>query len=188
MVSEKLYWLSGLSLVIGGLLATIGWVLFAFSDPGHRNYSGNAWLPLNFLVIGGGFFMAIGLPGFYVSQAKESGIVGLAGFFMLFAGITFAYIAVHSIETVTMPDVPERMMVLVSFAAPSLFLGALLMAFTVWRAGVYPNWLGVAIIVSILLVLLGQFVPLPEMIERNLISVPFTAIVAGAGVLLMSYS
>jgi hypothetical protein len=181
MTSGMLIRLSGISLITGGLLATAGWLLFAHFDPGHQAYSEPLWLPFNFLVIGGGFFMALGLPGFYASQARQSGVVGLVGFVVFFAGILFAYLAVHSIQTMTMPSVPGGMMIIVSFAAPSLLVGGLLTAVATLRAGVYAPWLAVALIASGLLGLLGQIVPLPDWMARNMFTALFTLTMAMIG-------
>lgn len=181
MTAERLIWLSGLALLLGGLLATAGWLLFARFDPTHRAYAERFWLPFNFLVIGGGFLMVLGLPGFYAVQARQAGILGLAGFVIFFAGILFAYIAVHSIQTMTMPNVPPGMMIIVSFAAPSLLIGGLLTALATWRAGVYPSWVAVALIVAGALGLLGQWLPLPAWISRNLFTAVFTLVMAAIG-------
>jgi hypothetical protein len=182
MTSDKLIFLSGISLVIGGLLATTGWLLFARFDPGHNAYLERFWLPFNFLVIAGGFFIALGLPGFYASQARQSGVLGLVGFVVFFAGIIFAYLTVHSIQTVTMPNIPIGMRYIVSFAAPSLLVGGLLTAIAIWRAGVYPPWLAVALIVSGFLGLLSQFIPMPVWLARNIFSAMFTLTMALIGI------
>jgi hypothetical protein len=181
MAIEKLILLSGISLIIGGLLATAGFLSFARFDP-NRLLSGEGfWLPFNFLIIGGGFFMALGLPGFYASQAQKAGVVGLVGYVIFFAGIVFAYLAVHSIETMTMPNVPKNMMIIVSFAAPSLLIGGLLTAVTIWRAGVYSPWLAVALIGAGFLGLLGQFMQLPGGISRDIVTALFTITMALIG-------
>lgn len=186
MTTERLIWLSGLSLLAGGLLATAGWLLFARFDPVHRAYTERFWLPFNFMVIGGGFLMVLGLPGFYAVQARQAGILGLAGFVIFFAGILFAYVAVHSIQTLTMPNVPGGMMIIVSFAAPSLLIGGLLTALAIWRAGVYPWWLAVALVVAGALGLLREWLPLPPWLARNLFSAVFTLVMAAIGAATMA--
>lgn len=100
------------------------WVGFAIFDPGHQHYQNPRWFPLNLLVIVGGLFMALGLPGFYARQAADVGFWGLAGFVLLFIGLVLSHLVVHAIETVTMPDVPATMMRFVSVAAPSIFLAS----------------------------------------------------------------
>jgi hypothetical protein len=84
MPFQTLFKQRGFSLLLGGLLATAGWLLFAVFDPEHKDYGGNRGYPLNYLVIAGGFFVALDLPGFYLRQASQAGIWGLIGFLLLF--------------------------------------------------------------------------------------------------------
>jgi hypothetical protein len=186
MTGDKLILLSGVALIAGGLLATVGYLLFARFDPAHQAYEEPFWLPFNFLIIGGGFFMALGLPGFYAAQARQSGVLGLVGFVIFFAGIVFAYLVVHSMETMTFPNVPRGMMLIVSFAAPSLLVGGLLTAVSIWRAGVYPPWLAVALVAAGLLGLLVQILPVPETFSRDMVTAVFTLVMAAAGISLLS--
>ena len=80
MTTDAFLWLSGLSLAIGGFLATVGWLLFAILDVNHTQVAAISWLVLNGLIVLGGVFMALGLPGFYGRQAAQSGWLGLFGF------------------------------------------------------------------------------------------------------------
>lgn len=188
MTLEQLAWFSGLSLAVGGGLAMVGWLLFAVFDPAHRAYEKKYWLPFNFLIIGGGFFMALGLPGFYALQAEQSGIVGFAGFVIFYAGILFGYLAVHSIETMTVPDVPRGIMIIVLFAAPSLFVGGILTAYATWRAAVYPIWVPVGLVFSMLLALVTQNTPIPAWIGRNVAPAVFALTMGVTGILVMLIS
>lgn len=174
--------LSGASLVVGGLLGSAGFLLSAWFDPTNTGYQEWYWFPFNFLIIFGGFFITLGLPGFYAGHARESGIVGLAGFVTLFAGVAFAYLVVHSIQTTTMPSTPAGMRLIVSFAAPSLLIGTLLTAVAVWRAGVYTPWLAALLMIAILLGLVSAFVPAMPWGWRNVISSVFTLTMAMIGV------
>ncbi len=173
--------LSGYALLAGGMLATLGWVIFSIVDPEHRHHDSGYWLPLNGLVIAGGVGMALGLPGFYALQAEASGLLGLVGFLAFFVGITIPYIAVHSIETATMPDIPARMMRFVAIGAPSLFIGALLSGIATWRAGVFPAWIGGGLVLAALLGPLTMAPFLPSWLRRNLLSAVFTALIAASG-------
>ncbi len=181
MTVNDLYNLSGLTLVIGGVLATAGWISFAILDPGHQNYSHARWFPLNVLIIAGGVFMALGLPGFYLRQSTQVGILGLIGFIFLFIGIVIPYIGVHSIETVTMPNIPSGMMRFVAIGAPSAFMGILIIGISTWRAGVYPPVLGAAFLTSALVGLLTVIPGIPPWIGRNLAPCGFTASITLAG-------
>lgn len=173
---------SGLFLLVGGGFATLGWLLFSFFDPNHIRTAEPTWMVFNLLVIFGGVFMALGLPGFYLAQSERIGTFGLIAFVIFFIGIVIPYIAVQSIETATSPNVPQRMFAFVSVGAPSLFLGALLVGVLTYTAGVYPRWLAGALIFAVLLGLLTRLVPLPPIVARGgLISAFFTAVIGLIG-------
>lgn len=170
MSTESLLWLSGLSLATGGLLATAGWLLFAWLDPAHRHYAHTRWLLLNGLIMAGGLLMVLGLPGFYLRQAGQTGLAGLIGFLSLFAGIAVSHLSVHAIETATMPDLPASMRLWVSFAEPTLFVGAMLMGLMTVLGGVYSPGPGADLMLAAVLGLAARFVPMPPWLGRNVIS------------------
>jgi len=185
MTVGNLFSLSGLSLILGGLMAFTGWILFAIFDPGHQHYQNPRWFPLNLLIIIGGLLMALGLPGFYAGQAIETGVLGLIGFLLLWFGLVLSHIAVHSIETVTIPNVPATMMRFVSVAAPSLILGILITGILTCSAGVYPASLGISLILAALVGLLTVIKAIPQVIRRNLASTLFPASMVMAGILII---
>jgi len=166
-----------------GLSTFIAWIGFAIFDPGHQYYQHPRWLPLNVLVIAGGLFMALGLPGFYAQQASEAGMWGLIGFAVLFIGLVISHIAVHSIETFTMPNVPATMMHFVSVAAPSLFLGILITGIVTWRTGIYPQSLGITFVIGALLGLLTIIPGVPQILARNFASTLYPATMVWIGIL-----
>lgn len=182
---ELLFRLSGLSLVVGGGMATAGWLLFALLDPAHRQTDGGLWLPLNGLIIAGGIFMALGLPGFYARQAEEAGILGLLGFVIWFIGIVIPYVAVHSIESAAAPHSPARIRLWVAAGAPSFFFGALLMGVATWRAAVYPQMAGILLTAYALLGLLTMVRRVPPLFRRNLFPATFTITMVWFGLLLL---
>ena len=185
MTADKLFWLSGLSLVLGGIMTFMAWILFAILDPRHQFYQHSRWFPLNLLVIFGGLLMALGLPGFYARQAYQTGVWGLLGFVLFFVGLVLSHIAVQAIETVTMPNVPATMMRFVSVAAPSIFIGIIITGVVTWKSGVYPPSLGIAFILAALVGLLTIIPGVPLIISRNLASTLFPATMAWAGILLI---
>lgn len=174
----------GVSLALGGGLATTGWLAFGLLDPEHKEYAHRRWLPLNFLIIGGGLLMAMGSPGFYFSQAKSAGSPGLAGFILLFIGLVIPYVAVHSVETLTTPRIPSRMRILVTVGAPSLFLGTILTGFTVWQVGLYPPWTAALLLSAAVLGLLVQILPAPNWLYRVVSPSLFTMAMTIFGILL----
>jgi hypothetical protein len=172
---------SGIILMIGGGLATLGWLLFAIFNPNHTRTSEGTWMAFNLLVVFGGAFMAMGLPGFYFAQSEQTGIVGFLVFIIFFIGIAVPYIAVQSIETSTTPNVPPAMRVLVSIGGPSLFIGALFMGILTYTAGVFPKWLAAALILSVILGLLTRLRIFPPLWSRGLIPAVFTTVLALIG-------
>ena len=185
MDSNRLFVLSGIALFSGGLAASLGWIGFTIFDPGHTRFAAATWWLFNGFVIAGGVLMVMGLPGWYAYQARQAGLLGLIGFIILFVGIATGYIAVQSIETASMSSVPTSMMRFAAVGAPAAFVGAILTGIAVWRAGVFPRWLAVSLIVSVLLGLLSRLVPMPLWLERSLISTAFTGTLALFGFVLM---
>jgi hypothetical protein len=179
---------SGLALMIGGLLATGGWILFSIFDPRHVNVTAPTWRIFNLLVIFGGVFMAMGLPGFYLSTGR-SGPLFYAGLVIMFIGFVFPYIAVQSIETATHPDRPPIFFeVFVAIGAPSIAIGILLTALVIYTSGVYPRWIAIALVVAVLLGVLANFVRLPAVLVRgSLFSAFYTLLMAILGYLAMMY-
>jgi len=185
MTIELLFWLSGLSLVVGGVVTTAGWLLFALLAPAHQQTNDKQWLLLNGLIIAGGIFMVLGLPGFYVHQAEEAGILGLIGFVVFFIGILVPYVAVHSIETATAPNIPRRMRLWVLVGAPSLFFGMIIMGFTTWLAGIYPRAAGILLLLAALVSAFTMVRSVPPLLRRCLLPSSLSLMMAWFGLLLM---
>jgi hypothetical protein len=182
LTPENYIFLYGFALLIGGTFATIGWLLFSFFDPTHTRTAEPSWMVFNLLIICGGVFMALGLPGFYMAQSERLGTFGLIAFVVFYIGIVIPYVAVHSIETATSPNVPPRMFAFVSVGAPSLYTGALLVGILTYTAGVYPKWLAAGLVIAVILGVLMRLVPLPPVVARGgLISAYFTAVIALIG-------
>jgi hypothetical protein len=178
--------LSGLLLLLGGSLATLGWLLFSAFDPQHVRTDSPLWFIGNFSVIFGGVFMVMGLPGFFLALSDRAGWFGLLAFILLFVGLAIPYIAVQAIETASAPNIPARMMWFVSIGAPALFLGSLLTGIVILTTGVFPKWLGIALLIAVTLGLMTRLVPMHPVISRGgLISAGYTLVMAAAGYLLM---
>jgi hypothetical protein len=167
MTSESFLRFSGIALMVGGLLATTGWILFTIFDPRHVNTTVITWRVFNLLIIFGGLFIAMGLPGFFLSQAGRTGVLIWPAFVILFIGIAIPYLAVQSIESATAPERTPFMIMLVSIGAPSLFIGSVLTAAVIYTAGVYPRWTAVGLIVAVLLGLIAALIPLPAVLARG---------------------
>jgi hypothetical protein len=173
--------LSGVSLVIGGALATGAWILHAILDPARGGYAEPWWIPLNLALSCGAILMALGLPGFYARQASRTGVLGLIGLVMLFVGLLLAYVGVQTLEAFSRPQIPSRIGILAGIAAPIFFLGIVITSGMTWRAGVYPRPIAIALAVTAMLGLLTRLVTMPAWLELNLIPALFTAVMAWLG-------
>ena len=188
ITTGQLVRLSGISLMIGGTLATGAWVLHAIVDPARGGYAEPWWIPLNLALSCGGILMALGLPGFHASQASRSGALGLIGLVLLFAGLLLAYVGVQTLEAFSRPQIPPTIGILAGIAAPMFFLGIVITSVATWRAGVYPRVIAVALAVTAMLGLLTRLVELPAWLGMNILAALFTAAMAWLGFLVIGAS
>jgi hypothetical protein len=187
MELSRFFWTSGLALVIGGILYSAAWILFAAIDPEHNQYTGFWWRPLNFMVIVGSILIALGLPGFYAFQAEPAGWPGLIGVTMLFVGMLLAGVAGQAVETFTLPhlgQVPAEARIIFNVAGPLFFFGLIITGVVAWRAGVYPWLAGVALIVFALDGLVAKYVPRPLRLRWGMAAL-YSAVIAWLGFFLM---
>jgi hypothetical protein len=187
-VSQQLEWLSGISLTIGGAVATAAWLLHAVVDPERGGYAEPWWIPLNLSLSIGAILMALGLPGFHARQASATGVRGLIGLVLLFVGLLLAYVGVQTLEAFSRPDIPANIAILAGIAAPTFFLGIVITSVATWRAGVYPRSVAVALGVGAMLGLLTRIAAMPPWLEMNVMPAFFTAAMAWAGLSVVSRS
>jgi hypothetical protein len=187
MELSRFFWTSGLALLIGGILYSAAWILFATIDPEHNQYTGFWWQPLNFMVIVGSILIALGLPGFYAFQAEAAGWPGLIGVVMLFVGMLLAGVAGQAVETFTLPhlgQVPAEARIIFNVAGPLLFVGLITTGIVTWRAGVYPWLAGAALIVATLAGLAATYVSMPLPLRWGMAAL-YSAVMAWIGFFLM---
>jgi hypothetical protein len=181
LATTQLVRLSGMSLMMGGLIATGAWVFHAIVDPGRGGYAEPWWLPLNFALSCGAILMALGLPGLHARQASRAGVPGLIGLVLLFSGLLLAYVGVQTLEAFSRPQIPASIGTLAGIAGPVFFFGILITSVVTWRAGVYPRAIAVALAVAALLGLLTRLVVMPAWLGMNLIPAFFTAVMTWLG-------
>jgi hypothetical protein len=179
--------LSGASLTVGGLMAATAFVFLAVVDPARGGHGEVWWIPAQFSVILGGMFMALGLPGLHVSQAARTGLAGVIGIVVLFAGLVLAYVGVHATEILSQPSVPARLGLLVAIAAPSLAAGTVVTGVTTWRAGVHPRSASAPLLLVIGLGLMSHLVGTPRWFDLHLVPAAFAASMAWLGLAVARY-
>lgn len=156
MSSSSIYRFSGAALFIGGLAAIIGQLMEAPVAPGAP-----VWILAAALALGGTLLIILGWPGLYFSQAQRAGRLGLIAFVLSLVGLLIlvgiqtddAFIApVLAANAATQAFVDrEAVPALLLFELISgllLIVGPLLYGIATIRAGVFPCWAAVILIVG----------------------------------------
>ena len=201
MSSTTLFRLSGLSLLLGGLLA-IPYLLIHPNTSGLEYLSDPRTVPAHLLGLMTGLLVMLGLPGLYASQAKRAGVLGLVGTVAVFFCVALldgTHEVIDSMVRPALATLPEAAPLLteggpldsamedgplgtiVAVAGPVFLLGLIVLGIATIRAGVLPRWVGVLPIVAALFVPLGFVVP---SLEGIAFSMPYLAL-GGLGLALM---
>jgi hypothetical protein len=173
--SATLYRLSGLALLVGALLSLIVDVaedLFISIEDPHQVLSAS-WLTVMLLSTISSVLVVGGLPGILVRQRAQAGWLGLLGFVLtlvsgiLLTGLTitrllvFPYLAATAPQLLTGDSPPVSIIMYTLVAALLVVVGAALLGVATMRAGVFPRWAGLLLIVGVALNL-ALLVPLPN--------------------------
>ena len=151
---------SGLITVAGGVLHIVGSLLHPVGEDlaaiNHANF-----VPAHLLLWASTILFLLGLVGLYAGQAEETGRLGLTGFILAFVGfaVVSGLLAMVSIAVpliaAEMPGLVDRAMTPPAFILPFIALGfglgVILFGAATMRAGVYPRWAGLLLIVGALL-------------------------------------
>ena len=148
MSSTTLYRLSGIALLIGGVLAIIGSLLEAPSAPGTP-----LWIPGTWLSLGGSLLIILGWPGLYLGQADKAGRLGLLGFVLTLVALLIVGIGFGTIDTFVSQVLAEEgsMPALLGFELLGgllIVVGPLLFGIATLRASVFPRWVAIILIAS----------------------------------------
>lgn len=173
--SATLYRLSGLALLVGALLSIIVDIvedLFISVEDPHQILSAS-WLIVMLLSAFSSLLIVGGLPGILVRQRAQAGWLGLLGFVLtlvsgiLLTGLTitrllvFPYLAAAAPQLLTGDSPPASVITYTLVAALLVVVGAALFGVATMRAGVFPRWAGLLLILGVALNL-ALFVPLPN--------------------------
>ena len=178
MSSTTLSRLSGISLLVGGLVGLVESLLSAILYPGHQATAQQIlsfpWMLLASLYLAGFLLLALGLPGMYRRQAARTGGWGLVGFILILVGVLVGGILVGLIQVASMPQ--EALSDPKVFAAGSqlpmaafvlgvlipvllMAVGAILLGIASLRARVFPRGAGVLLLVAGIIALVSLAVP-----------------------------
>lgn len=156
MSSSTLYRISGIALLIGGVLAIAGQLLLITADPGTP-----LWIPGSWLTLAGTLLVVLGLPGLYFKQIDRAGLLGMLGFVVSFVGFLFL-IGIQTFDAFVSPTLAasaatksladtEAFLPLLAFellCGLLLIVGPLLFGIATIRAGIFQRWAAIILIVG----------------------------------------
>jgi hypothetical protein len=196
MSSRTLYRLSGGTLITGGLLLLISFIVGAILFPGHSSAPGQVlslpWFLVTLVSLLGSLLCSIGLPAMYLRQSGRAGVMGLVGFILLFFSFVLG-VAFSSVQIVALPllaqtaphllvgnDVPLGMsaFLLVLVSGLVQLIGVILLGIATMRAAVFPRLAGILFIVSGVLFLPLFLITTPPL--SDILEVASFAALAGA--------
>jgi len=192
--------LSGIALLLSGILATVGFFIHPHdSAPSNRGI----WLGAHILVIGGGLLNLLGLVGLYLVSAAQLGLTGLSGFLLaavslvLYLGKLYwsafiyplvmardaAFIRSYGFTPGSEPVDPTVRIVF--YLGPILFaIGYALLGLSLLRVRAYPAPALWALIAGVLLVGLWPLLPGAVQSLGVVVSVIYTTGIVWIGYLL----
>jgi hypothetical protein len=160
MVPSTLYRLGGMSLLIGGLLATIGVVGQAF----FPDLSSPVWSLVSASTYIGLLFVLLGLPALYAWQMKRAGKLGLIGFILFFLACAQFGGSSGVFDIVALPwltqvnafnNLPMSFILFFLIAKIFLLVGSLVFGVAALRSGTLPKGSIILLIAGAILFILG---------------------------------
>lgn len=160
MFQTRLIRLSGLALVIGGVLFAIGNLLHPLEHSEDAHHAAT-WVMAHVTFMVGMIGLLLGLPMLYARQAERAGWLGLIGFIAFFAGIAttlggswFEAFAVPHLDEATIDAIETGDAVRFNLPGGMLFmLGQVLFGIATYRARHYSRAAALVIVASGVLLL-----------------------------------
>jgi hypothetical protein len=152
--------LSGATLLLGGLLSTVGYVIMPTTslDP--------AVIPAGWLVFGGTVLILLGLPWFHVGQAARTGAFGWWATVILCVGLALSQLPAAVVMLADRHYLDDDSIFHASAAGTAEFLGlmilavgVILLAVATSRARIYPPWAAWCLVAIAVVSLVVQFLP-----------------------------
>lgn len=157
MSSSSLYRLSGISLLVGSILAIGGGILGLFtSDP-----ASTITISASLIQFVGATLGILGLPGMYARQAQRAGVLGLIGTTLMVCYILILGTFGSALNVVVLPFIATHAPALAQSEPPGLGLfltiggllgaaGGILLGLATMRASILPRWAGILLMGSVI--------------------------------------
>ena len=157
MSSSTLYRLSGISLLVGSVLAIAGGILGILSGDPTSTIAISASL-IQFV---GATLGILGLPGLYARQAQRAGVLGLIGITLMICYILILGMFGSALNAVVLPFLATHAPALAQSEPPGLGLfftiggllgagGGISLGLATIRASVLPRWAGILLMGSVI--------------------------------------
>jgi len=159
-MSSRFMRLSGLLLVLAGLLAAISWSFHPLT-PDHHSMQSARWLIVHGLAGIGVLLSVPGLAGLYVRLSDESGVLGLIGFILAAIGTPLVAGAILFIEVGTLPFIaslgnaeellesaPPAFIAIFAATFITFAVGFILLGLVTLRSTVLPRWAGLLLLIG----------------------------------------
>ena len=191
MSKPKLERLGGLAAILGGL-AISSYNLIEFLAFSGRPFSQLAqspgWMLFQMVGLVGLTFVVLGLTGLYTVQAARVGWFGLAAFVLAMVGV-LQYYGVSWMSAFLLPSVGRAAPAVIDQPDAALSLGVIstilistggwiAFAIATLRAGLFPRWAAIAILLGVAISLVTEFAK---------ISIPIGTVILGIGIAGMGY-
>ncbi len=169
MASPTFFRLSGLALLVGGLVFAIAQAITVFV-PGPLGPSGPPPVWDLWISAVGGLILLIGLPALYTVQSKQAGMVGLLGsisIFVAFLLLSVVLAIITAIELVTsvqppstgQPQPPLSLLIILPIGMVLLIAGSILFGIATLRTRAFESWAVWAFMVLPVLLAITFFLP-----------------------------
>jgi hypothetical protein len=202
MSANTSYRLSGAALLLGAALSIANLVIQGWFLAGTdmATILGQLDFTSNELAVVGGIFVLLGLPGMYARQAERAGILGLLGFVLVWYVTLMQSVLLPFGNLTVMSEmvahlVPQKLEIIMT--APPVWgpffmlsmvgqvVGTLLLAIAILRAGVFPRWIGWALVATLVLGV-ASFAPFAPEAVSNLVGIVANVAIGGIGVALLA--
>jgi len=170
LIMALFYRWTGIALVLGAILSVLGQVVggFLYASNDVSAYLTTGWSLWQLMAFLGEALMVFGLFGIAYHQHSNSGALGFWGFVFTFFGgflltavtggfYLFApWIAQGAPKLLAGDTMPSTLFTYFMVAGIVFALGGILLGWSVWRAGVFNKWAGLALLLGGLLNFVGN--------------------------------
>ena len=171
MATQRFFRLSGLALVIGGVVSFVAQLGGAFFYGDTTSYANQPlYIVTNVVLAAATILVLLGLPGVYASRAKGFGVVGLIGAALIFivgctlgvfsalqSAIVLPDLATHVPSYANDSNLPPGFIALYLVASLFLVVGSVLLAIPLLRGRVSPRWPAFILLLTAVAVVVTTF-------------------------------